>query len=224
LFLVGLSGFAVAQDTSHSLWIMPSDAALDTLQAEAGGRVRPTPARQEEASRNWRLEKAPQGRFYLLCAAYGGRRGMELRQGKPYLSAGRGPAWEVKRQFSGAYRLQCSQGQLGDHEWVLWSRQRLDRRPDPGNFLRSDLGQFWRVLPWRLVGRSSPGGPVVRSFPRGTVLRVDYGYGGSDSILWNRVDESGNTWFKVKDSKGKALDCYVRASSAYLKPFDLDNL
>ena len=220
---MGLSGWAAAQDTSHVLWIMPSDTALETLQAEASGRVSLTPARQQ-ASRNWRLEKAPNGRFYLLCAAYGGRRGMELRQGKPHLAAGRGQAWQIKRQFSGEYQLQCPQGPLGDHDWVLWSRQRLDRQPDAGNYLRSDLGQFWRVLPRSLVGRARPGGPVVRSFPRGTVLRVDYGRGGSDSILWNQTDESGNTWFKVKDKKGKALDCYVRASSDYLRPFDLDTL
>ena len=216
-----MSGLAVAQDTTHALWIMPVASGVTSLQAEASGRVRETRAQQED-SRCWQLTAAPNGRFYVLCTAFGGRRGLELRQGKPVLSAGRGQPWEVKESSGGVYRLECPQGRLGDHDWALWSRQRLGRRPEAGNFVRSDMGQYWRVLRQDLVGRSAPSGaaPVVRRFARDTVFLADWGRGGSDEVFWNPVDESGNTWLKVKDRQGKPLDCYVRANSAWLKPFD----
>lgn len=223
LFLT-LGGIAVAQDTSHALWIMPGAAGTTSLHAEASGQVRIRRAQQGD-SYCWRLLPA-HGRYYVLSTAFGGKRGLSLRQGKPYLAEGRGERWEVKESSAGIFRLHCQKGRLGDHDWTLWSRQRLDRRPEPGNFVRSDMGQYWRVLRKDLAGRAEPNprAPVVQKFAKYTVFLADWGRGGSDEVLWNPVDENGNTWLKVKDRKGKAWNCYVRANSAWLKPFDLDDL
>lgn len=221
--LAWLSGIAVAQDTAHALWIMPTGSGVTSLQAENSGRIRETRAQQED-SRCWHLAAAPNRRFYILCNDFGGRRGLELRQGKPVLAVGPGQPWKITASSAGVYRLECPQGRLGDHDWILWSRQRLGRRPEAGNYLRSDLGQYWRVQKNNLAGRSEPneGARVAKRFNRGTVLLADWGRGGSDEVLWNLVDENGNTWLKVKDRQGRALDCYVRAHPTWLKPFDLD--
>lgn len=222
--LLALSAVAAAQDISRATWIMPSASGTTALQAEASGRVRLARAEQKDSC-CWRLLPA-QGGYYVICNAFGGKRGLTLRQGKPCLAEQRGELWEVKDSGGGVYRLHCSRGRLGDHDWTLWARQRLDRRPQPGNYLRSDMGQYWRVQRNGLAGRSEPHprAPLVKSFGRGTVFLADWGRGGSDEVFWNAVDLDGNTWLKVKDRQGKALNCYVRANSTWLKPFDLDNL
>ncbi len=224
LLWVALTGVAVAQDTSHLLWIMPTASGVATLQAEASGAVRVARAQQLESG-CWRLQPV-QGGYHVLCSAFGGKRGLSLRQGKPYLAQGPGERWQIRQSSAGVFHLQCAKGRLGNHDWTLWSRQRLDRRPEPGNYLRSDLGQYWRVLRNDLAGRSEPrpSAPVVKKFRRDTVFLADWGRGGSDEVLWNEVDENGNTWLKVKDRKGNPCNCYVRANSTWLKPFDLDNL
>ena len=208
---------AGAQDTKHYLWIMPTGSGKTSLEADSSGWVRETPARQQE-NRCWRLVPASNHKFHIVCAAFGERRGLALKQGKPYLAADRGAAWELRELEASRFTLKCAQGALGE-DWTLWSRQALGRRPEAGNFVRSDR-DLWKVVVNGLRGRAAPrsSAPVVTTFRKDTVLRPDHGRGGSDEVFWNEVDEDGNTWIRVSNRDGKPLNCYVRANSRWLRP------
>lgn len=79
-------------------------------------------------------------------------------------------------------------------------------------------GSLWRVVGGSLNGRVTPGGRVVRVFPRGTVLQADVGRGGSDEVLVNALDAAGKPWMRVRTKQGVDLNCYVRANGKYLQP------
>ena len=210
--LLSLAGWS--QDRKHYFWILPSASGKTSLEANSSGVVRATPARQQ-ASRCWRLIPVATHKFYVVCAAFGERRGLALKAGKPYLAADRGAQWELHEVEGARFTLKCAAGALADGDWTLWSRQTIGRQPDSGNFVRCDPAS-WKVLVNGLRGRAEPraSAPVVRSFPKGTVLTVDYGRGGSDEVLWCPVDEDGNTWIKVS----KPFSCYVRANSRWIQP------
>ena len=208
---------AGAQDTRHYVWIMSSASGRTSLEGDSSGWVRDTPARQQE-TRCWRLIPTANHKFQVVCAAFGERRGMALKAGKPFLAADRGAAWELREVEGARFTLRCAQGALGDGDWTFWSRQAIGRQPEPGNFVRSDQDS-WKVMVSGLQGRSEPraSAPVVTTFRKGTLLKVDLGRGGSDEVLWNPVDEDGNTWIKVSNREGKPLNCYVRANSRWLR-------
>lgn len=221
LYLPFFLGPGAAQDLRHALWLMPYASGTDTLQADSSGKVKLAPGLQADRG-CWHLVSAGGGQFYILSNAFGGKRGLELRGNQPHLAEGRGAKWTLTPQSEGIFRVECPEGPLENHDWTLWSRQRLGRQPQSGNFVRSDLGHYWEVRGTELAGRAEPNpqAKILRTFSRGTVLTVDYGRGGSDEVLWNAVDEDGNTWIRVKDRQGKPLNCYVRANSAWLRPFD----
>ena len=235
--LLGLSGPCWSVPvTDRYLWLLPYSSVNLSLTADANGKLRVNKTLQEEP-RCWRLTPAANANFYYLtCAGYGGNRGLSIKDGKVYLAADRGLAWKLDEVNEFQYRFSSEQGQLHydeksgqatlvkdpDSLWNIWSRQQLNKTPDPGNYVRSDQAEFWKVQVDGLRGRSlpDPESSVVRRFRRGQVLRVDYGRGGSDEVAWNSVDKHGNTWIKVSTREGKPLNCYIRANPRWLAPIN----
>lgn len=82
-------------------------------------------------------------------------------------------------------------------------------------------GSLWQVTAPGLNCRSGAGltHAIVRQFGQGDLLQADLGRGGSDEVLLNPRDASGNPWMRVRSPIGQHYDCYVRASQRYIQPY-----
>jgi hypothetical protein len=83
-------------------------------------------------------------------------------------------------------------------------------------------GSLWRVVVVNLNCRRNFGTThaIVRRFKHGDVLQAEVYRGGSDEVLRNSIDRSGNPWMPVR---GKTMNdrCYVRANQRYIQPLKL---
>jgi hypothetical protein len=220
--------------TDHYLWLMPYSSVDLSLTSAPIGSVVVNQTRQEEP-RCWRLIPAQSASsYYIVCAGYGGKRGLAIKDGKVYLAADRGLVWKIEEVTDSQFRVSCDQGQLSydsktklatltkgtEFQWNIWPRQQVGHSPEPGNYVRSDQSKFWKINVEGLRGRSKPDpeSSVVRRFRRGQQLQIDYGRGGSDEVFWNAVDRDGNTWIKVSSREGQPLNCYIRANPRWVVP------
>ncbi len=107
-------------------------------------------------------------------------------------------------------------------------------QPDhKGNYFRNDApilgtvprilmpGGLWQVVSTGLNCRAQVGMdyPITRQFKRGELLQADVGRGGSDEVLFNAKDQTGNPWMRVRSASGIDYGCYVRANRRYIQPY-----
>lgn len=80
-------------------------------------------------------------------------------------------------------------------------------------------GSLWQVVAAALHCRQEPGAdqPIVRQYRQGDILQVEVYRGGSDEVLLNAKDATGNPWMPVR-GKRSADRCYVRANQRYIQP------
>lgn len=228
-----------AQDPRFYHWVTFSGKNLHA--DESGVRIREP---VEHEGEYWRF--LPNGNSgYEITNAGNPRLRLVVKNGKPVMALQGETLWRVRsgRLIYGEKSLVVREDKLalstaGDSDpgatWFFWPRRRVGSPPPAqGNYYRNDgpvraqeprgiksAGALWRVIGTglRLRAKPDPRAKVLYTFPAGTVLQADVGYGGSDEVLWNASDDQGNTWMRARTGDGKDLNGYVRANRRYIRP------
>ncbi len=86
---------------------------------------------------------------------------------------------------------------------------------------------LWRVITIGLNCRENPGlsNKIIRQFSQGDIINArSIGRGGADETNPIQLAPDGKPWLRIKigeyDGIGKYDNCYVRANSRYLAPFN----